>query len=284
MLKYDKSKALIAISLISIFLVILLAMQESTISDLSFNESKIKNLYGYDEPSGGITYIEALGLEYISLGSIFNYGVTKETVLYFFENLMNQDLVEENSDMLKTIQETSLKEIDTSKEGYLYLENVANIEYTDYVNSQGEKIKDNQIMTVTIPKNLSKDNVETTSNAWKFDYHLYDDSFIGVDEAIWYSQLFDDSLYFDRAWTSLKWLCQEKIQCEILNDMEDYFEVLVYGTDGYCWLVSFIRNNGDIFNYNKNLNYISMSSMPITEEDSFELLNKYGIVDKLETN
>ena len=40
----------------------------------------------------------------------------------FFENLMNQDLVEENSDMLKTIQETSLTESDTSKEGYLYLE------------------------------------------------------------------------------------------------------------------------------------------------------------------
>lgn len=283
-IKNIKSNIILIVSLVSIILIVLLALQESTISDLAFQNEAIQDLYGYSEPEGGVTYIEALGLEYISLGSIFNYGVTKDTVLYYFENLMNQSLVEsdENTDILESIKELSVQEIDTTKEGYLFLENMASINYSDFVSSEGKKMEDNQIMSVVIPKTLSKDNIETTSNAWKFDYHLYQDSFIGVDNSIWYSQLFEESTVFDRAWTSLKWLCQDKIQCQILEDLDDSFTVLVYGTDGYSWYLTFTRDNGDAFNLGKNINYISMSSMPLKEEDALALLSKYGYVSKVD--
>lgn len=283
-IKNLKNNILMIISLISIVLIVLLALQENNISDLSFNNKTLQKLYGYSEPEGGVTYIEALGLEYISLGSIFNYGVTKDTILYYFENLMNQSLVEEGEDVLANVQNISLDEINSDKEEYLNLEDIASIEYLDYINNEGKTVDNNEIMSVLVPKTLSKENIETTSNAWKFNYHLYKDSFIGVKDAIWYSQLFETETVFNRAWTSLKWLCQDKIQCEILEDLDDKFNVFIYGSDGYNWYVSFERCNGDAFGFDKNINYISMNSVPLNEEDSLVLLSKYGFVSELESN
>ena len=66
---------MLIIAFISIILIVLLALQENTVSDLTFNNEQIQKLYGYSEPEGGVTYIEALGLEYISFGSIFNFSL-----------------------------------------------------------------------------------------------------------------------------------------------------------------------------------------------------------------
>lgn len=268
------------LSLIVLFLVVFLGFQKDTISDISFNQDTINRLYGYKEPEGGVTYLEALGLQYLSLGSIFSYGVNENVITYYYEGLMNQDLVkeEDNNNLLDTTLNISEN---TTSEKYLALEDVATIERGDYVDSNGEKIDGNKTLTITVPKTLTKENVKTASNAWKFTYHMYKDGLIGVDNAIWYSEVFSDTEVFDRAWNSLKWLCQDKIQCDILNDYGDRFLVLVYSND-WNWLVDLSRLNGDAFDSGDNLNYIKMTVLPLNYEDSVEILGQYGLVEKVE--
>lgn len=283
--KNVKSKIFAGLSLISIILVVVLGLQENNVADLSFKQDAVSKLVGYSEPSGGASYLEALGLEYISLGSIFNYGVSSNVITYYFENLLNQELVsDEDTDILETVKSISTSEPDTTSKDYLALENIASINNTEYIDIEGNVIEDNEIMSIVVPKTMNADNIETTSNAWKFDYHLYKDSFIGVKKAVWYSQLFSETAVFDRAWTSLKWLCSDKIQCEILTDAEDSFTVLVYGGDEYSWYLTFDRYTGDVFELGKEVNYIEMSSVPLKEEDALQLLSNYGYVSELEAN
>ncbi len=267
------------ISIVTIFLIIVMGLQPNTISDLSFDEKSISKASGYSEPEGGVTYLEALGLQYLSLGSIFNYGVNSNVITYYYEGLMNENLVSDSeSDLLGKVADI---ESNVTSEKYLALEDVATVEEGDYYNSNGEKIDGNTVLTITVPKTLAKENISSTSNAWKFTYHFYKDGLIGVDNAIWYSQLFENSEVFDRAWNSLKWLCQDKIQCEILADYGDEFLVLVYGNE-WNWVVTLDRLTGDAFNSGDNINYIKMTVLPVDEENSLSILSKYGIVSQVD--
>ena len=54
-------------------------------------------------------------------------------------------------------------------------------------------------------------------------------------------------------------------------ELEDKYVVLqpVYGIDNYSWLITFTRNNGDIFDFDKDVNYMSerTGSYPVVEKD-----------------
>lgn len=264
------------ISIVTLFLIVIMGFQENTISDLSFNKDVMTRLYGYSEPEGGVTYLEALGLQYLTLGSIFNYGVNENVITYYYEGLMNENLLTDTENLLDDTLDIS----NTTEDKYLALEDVAIIERGDYYDLDGEKIDGNTTLTITIPKTLTSENIKTASNAWKFTYHMYKEGLIGVDNAIWYSKLFENLEVFDRAWTSLKWLCQDKIQCDILTDYGDSFLVIVYGNERN-WLVTLDRLTGDAFNSGDTINYINMTVMPIDEENTISLLGQYGLIQEV---
>lgn len=276
-----QKKVSLIISIITIFLLTFLLTRENTISDLNFDSKVMDKLVGYQEPEGGVTYIEALGLNYLSLGSIFSYGVNDETIFYFYEQLLNSSLVEEDG----TYSEDNLldnKRKITNYDNSISLEKLCKIEETDYVDSHGVKVENEKLLTITTPNTFNKDTLKGVSNVWKFNYRMHNNGLVGVENAIWYGQAFDTTSVFNRAFYSLKWLFQEKIECEILEDFGDKIVVFVYGNDGYHWLVTVDKKHGDAFNFNKEVNYISMNTIPLNEEKALDVLKQYGIIK--ETN
>lgn len=245
-----RKKILTIITIISLFLVFLLGMQEKSISDLQPD-----NLNTYKEPSE-LTFLDLLSLSFLNTGLSYEFGVTEEIVEEGFKQIFSMNLDPESN-------------IDRSLDN---IEDQYEITYSNTLDSNGKEIQNDKIMTITTPIGINSENIETTSNAWVLNYRFYDGGFTGLRTSYWYSQLFEyNEDYFNKVWNSLKWLCYEFLNCQVMVDNGKTFEVLFYG-DVYNWYLYLDKVNVDIFNINKPVNAISMKINPISNDDSQNLL------------
>lgn len=248
----EKRKILTIITVISLFLVFLLGMQERSISDLQLN-----NLSTYKEPSE-LTFLDLLGLSFLNTGLSYEFGVTEEVIEEGFKQIFSMSLNPDNIE-LETLDSVNY-------------DNLYEITYSDTLDANGNKIENDRVMTITTPVGINSENIETTSNAWILNYRLYNGGLTGLRTSYWYSQLFEyNEDYFNKVWDSLRWLCDGVLNCKVISNDGNTFEALFYG-ETYNWYLYLDKINADIFNIDKPVNAISMKINPISEKDSQNLI------------
>lgn len=254
-----KKKLLLIISSLSIILIF-------AIYGLSLRKEKTditNNIEGNGiEAPEGFTFIEGLGLSFLTSGLSYQFGVSPDFVESGFKAIIETDFTMQET--ATASQALNWNEIYTKKE-----------EITK--DSNGKEIDKNDItITYMMPIGINENNIESTSNAWILNYRFYKNSLTGLKPSYWYSQLFQEDIYFNRAWNSLKWMCQDYLNCEILKNNENSIEAIFYADDIYWYLYLDKLYDVDIFNLNKSVNCISMKIDPIKEEDAVDILKKYN--------
>ena len=236
-----------------------------------------------------------MGFQALFNANLDDMTQTKEEETLFstdFEEIANSlDVIEKNDGVLS---EEDMKSIENGGEpinSEVEIEEVIDyskifeISYHDFLDEKGNPIENDKIMRFTTPVGFNKDNVDSTSNVWQVNYRFYKGGLTGVDDSYWGSQLFDEDIqYFDRAWTSLKWLCQDYLNCVIVADEENFFEAIVYSSDNtYYWYLMLDRlENFDAYGFGTKNNVIAMKVIPIKIEDAANIMYDLGVATEIE--
>lgn len=242
------------IGLISVFFVY---TRDDTISSLSLISAQIDANGNYKAPES-ITFIEKLGLLYLTGGLGYEFGVNNEVVETGFQTILTSDLDEmdnsskddnyimnedELKDYLENMEseqskeqveesedistETSTEEKEEIKEEIKW-EELYTKESFNTTDSKGDIYRDDDIIVrYTTPIGINKSNVYDSTNIWQYNYRYLNNGLIGLETSYWASYMFQEEKYFDRAWTSLKWLCQDYLNCVIVSDSRNSFEAIV---------------------------------------------------------
>ena len=288
----------IALTAFALFLLLALVLQKNTASDLVLEDGK------YPEPVGGYSFLEAIEYSFIASGITFQYGATKELVENGIQQILTINV--ESTRQVATTEDDNVSNLKVSSDGTVEKVNqleqdmesdASNLDLKDTYKTETFKTKDlkeyesqkdqfdekDETFRITLPVDVKKDNYKTTSNAWKLNYRFYDGALTGLDRSYWYSQWFldEDNGIYDRAWTSLKWLAQNYLNCEIIADEDEVFEILIYG-EQFNYEVIFEKLKIDMFDIGTDVNTIAMTSIPLSEEDSAYLLKSVGIITEAE--
>lgn len=304
----DKKIIYSIISIIGIILVFFIYTKEDNISKLSLVSAQVGNTGNYEGPKN-ITFIEKLGLLYLSSGLIYEFGIPNEVVESGLQTILSTNLEEmdktENEDqfvftedeLLNYMEQENASSEETDIEDVESSENSTEVENTEQIidwtqfytkeefttkDSNGEIFREDDItIRYTTPVGLNKDNVAKSSNIWQFNYRYVDNALIGLETSYWTSDLFGDEEIFDRAWTSLKWISQDYLNCTIISDTNTSFSAIVYNTNStYYWYLYLDKlYDYDAFGLGIKQNVLAMTVEPISIENAYNIMNGLGLLE-----
>lgn len=259
-----KQKRILLISIIIILSLIIFTI----FSVVKINERKTKikeDIIGSKETQPqGFTFLEGLGFSFLTSGLSYQFGVTPELVEKGFETLLSTNFKEDATENNASINPDIYEKI-TNKT----------------LDSKGNIIDNNDLTTTFIlPKDVNEKNIDSTTNLWALNYRFYKNGLTGLQPSYWYSQLFKEDIYFDRAWNSVVWMCQKYFNCIIIKNEQNNLEAIFYSNDVYWYLYLDKLYNINILNISKPINCISMKVEPIKEKDAISLMKSKNIVIK----
>lgn len=306
MILKNKRIIFLLISFIGLILVFFVYTRNNTISNLSLISAKANTNGVYEAPES-ITFIEKLGLLYLTGGLSYEFGVTDEVIELGLQTILSSDLEEmdkqsteeeyifneeemlnilENESVIEETKESIEKDSEI-EEPIINWQEFYSKEIFNTKDSQGNIYRDEDItVSYTTPVGLNKDNVYNATNIWQYNYRYLNDGLIGLNTSFWGSYMFQEEIYFDRAWTSLKWLCQDYLNCVIVSDNKEVFEAIVYNNDNtYYWYLYLDKlYNYDAFGYGVKQNVIAMTVEPINIDNAYKIMESLGLVESESVN
>lgn len=291
MQKYIKNKNFImcVICFIGIILSFVLFSTNSTVSDLSIFDAK-KDINNKYEAPKAITFVEKIGLMYLTSGVGYQFGVSDEVVEIGLQTLMSSNLdTSSNQDDNSIIVDAS-EVIATEEDAQEIVDETLNSEPNwdevykkstfKTLDENGDEIDENDtILQFTTPYNFDIKDIDTTSNFWQLNYRMYGGCLTGMRESYWGSQLFNEDIYYDRAWTSLKWLCQDYLNAVVIEDTDTTYNAIIYSADEkYYWSLFLDKlENSNALDENQKCNLIGMTVLPISKDEVSLILSENNL-------
>ena len=294
----DKNFIMCLLCGIGIILSLFLFEADTSIADLSILNAQLGDDGKYEAPSG-VTIIEKMGLMYLSSGVAYQFGTTREAVEIGFQTILNMDLSELDSsnngngvDSIISIEDYVNQDSTIIEEDDV-IGDITEIDWTtvydkkEYktLDENGKEINEKDtILSITTPTGFKPEDMENISNMWNINYRLYDGFLTGVAPSYWGSELFKTEEYFERAFTSLKWICQDYLNSIVMEDNDNFYGAIIYSVDEeYYWYLTLEKlENAKPFDDKNAGNFISMEVLPISINEVKEILEAKGILETFE--